>query len=137
MLQKLVPVEREVRSDSGRWYLRRTLPYRTAENHIEGVVVTFVDIAARKRAEDEILSSQERLQAVLDQMPTAVVMVEAPGGRLLFANNAGRDTLQAHLSHRPCPAIRRRRSIPMLSGRHAGGEFYRARGMAAGARAGQ
>ena len=29
VLQRLVPVEREVRSHSGRWYLRRTLPYRT------------------------------------------------------------------------------------------------------------
>ena len=74
VLQKLVPMEREVRSHSGRWYLRRTLPYRTAENHIEGVVVTFVDIAARKRAEDEIIGARERLQAVLEQMPTAVVI---------------------------------------------------------------
>ena len=51
VLQHLVPVEREILSHSGRWYMRRMLPYRTAENRIEGVVITFIDIGAHKRAE--------------------------------------------------------------------------------------
>jgi two-component system CheB/CheR fusion protein len=85
-LQRLAPIEREIQSDSGRWYLRRSLPYRTHESQIEGVVIIFIDIDARKRAEAETLANQQRLQAVLEQMPTAVVMVCAPDGRLLFAN---------------------------------------------------
>ncbi len=125
VLQKLVPVEREMRSHSGRWYLRRTLPYRTAENHIEGVVVTFVDIAARKLAEAEILSTRARLQATLEQMPTAVVMVQAPGGRLLFANKQAaslfNNSFATPVPGDPMPAF-----YPILSGKHAGGEFYRA-----------
>lgn len=52
VLDNLVPVEREVRSDDGRWYARRVLPYRTMEDRIEGVVLTFVDISDRKRAHD-------------------------------------------------------------------------------------
>ncbi|HYP88473.1 MAG TPA: ATP-binding protein, partial [Polyangiaceae bacterium] len=52
VLDHLVPVEREVRSDDGRWYARRVLPYRTVEDRIEGVVITFVDISDRKRAQD-------------------------------------------------------------------------------------
>jgi two-component system, chemotaxis family, CheB/CheR fusion protein len=125
VLQKLVPVEREIRSHSGRWYLRRTLPYRTAENHIEGVVITFVDIAARKLAEAEILSTQARLQSTLEQMPTAVVMVQAPGGRLLFANKQAaslfNNSFPTPVPGDPMPAF-----YPILAGRHAGGEFYRA-----------
>jgi two-component system CheB/CheR fusion protein len=125
VLQKLVPVEREIRSDSGRWYLRRTLPYRTAENHIEGVVVTFVDIGARKRAEQEILSTQARLQAVLEQMPTAVVMVQVPGGRLQFANKQAaalfNNTFPTPVPGDPLPPF-----YPILAGRHMGGEIYRA-----------
>ncbi|MFX5817321.1 PAS domain-containing protein, partial [Acinetobacter baumannii] len=31
-------------------YLRRILPYRTSDNRIDGVVITFVDITDRKRA---------------------------------------------------------------------------------------
>jgi two-component system CheB/CheR fusion protein len=86
VLQRLIPVDREMQSNSGRWYLRRTLPYRTTENHIEGVVITFVDIAARKRAEDEIVGTRERLQAVLEQMPTAVLITDVPGGHVTYAN---------------------------------------------------
>ncbi len=125
VLQKLVPVEREIRSHSGRWYLRRTLPYRTAENHIEGVVVTFVDIAARKRAEEEILSTRERLQAVLEQMPTAVVMVQAPGGRLMFANKQA-EALFNYSFPTPVPGDPLPAFYPTLAGKHIGGEVYRA-----------
>ncbi|HYP97080.1 MAG TPA: chemotaxis protein CheB [Polyangiaceae bacterium] len=52
VLDRLVPAEREVHSNDGRWYLRRVLPYRTADDRIEGVVITFVDISDRKRVED-------------------------------------------------------------------------------------
>jgi two-component system CheB/CheR fusion protein len=86
VLAKLVPLESEVHSHSGRWYLRRTRPYRTEDNHIGGVVITFVDISARKRAEEAIAAAQERLQVVIEQMPAAVLMVEAPAGKLLLAN---------------------------------------------------
>jgi PAS domain-containing protein len=51
VLDRLVPAEREVRGNDGRWYARRVLPYRTADDHIEGVVITFMDITDRKRAE--------------------------------------------------------------------------------------
>jgi two-component system CheB/CheR fusion protein len=86
VLKRLVPLETEICSASGRWYLRRVLPYRTSENQIAGIVVTFVDIAARKQAEQEILETRENLHAVLEQLPTAVVIAEAPGGRLILAN---------------------------------------------------
>ena len=52
VLKKLTTLEAEVPSDAGRWYLRRMLPYRTQDNHIAGVVVTFSDITERKHAAD-------------------------------------------------------------------------------------
>ncbi len=51
VLDRLAPIEREISGDDGRHYLRRALPYRTLDNRIDGVVVTFVDITARLRAE--------------------------------------------------------------------------------------
>ena len=38
----------------GSWYLIRLRPYRTVEDKIDGVVVTFVDIGERRRAEDAL-----------------------------------------------------------------------------------
>ena len=54
VVERLVPLEREVRSHSGRWYLRRLLPYRTADHHVDGVVMTFIDITKSKRAEEDM-----------------------------------------------------------------------------------
>src|SRR5262249_23137938 len=54
VLGKLIPVECEIHSHSGRWYQCRTLPYRTTDNRIDGVVITFVDITSRKHAEDAL-----------------------------------------------------------------------------------
>jgi PAS domain-containing protein len=46
VLGQLIPIQREVRDDAGRWYLARVLPYRSSTDRIEGVVITFVDVTA-------------------------------------------------------------------------------------------
>ena len=48
VLQTFVPIEREVEAQSGVWFIRRILPYRTHDNEVEGVVITFTDITERK-----------------------------------------------------------------------------------------
>ncbi len=48
VFETLRTVEREVRDAGGRWFLMRILPYRTSEDRIDGAVLTFVDISARK-----------------------------------------------------------------------------------------
>ena len=98
VLARLAPLEAEALSHSGRWYLRRTLPYRTDDNRIGGIVVTFVEITARKHAQQAVEAAQARLQAVIEQMPAAVLMVEAPSGKLLLANR-----LAATLFHQEFP----------------------------------
>ena len=52
VLEKLVPVEREVGLPDGKWFLARLLPYRTIEDQIAGVVASFIDITERKQAEE-------------------------------------------------------------------------------------
>ena len=86
VLAKLAPLESEVQSHSGRWYLRRTLPYRTEDDRIAGVAITFIDISARKQAAQAIEAERLRLQAVIEQLPAAVLLVEAPSGKLLYGN---------------------------------------------------
>lgn len=52
VLNDLISREAEVQTKEGGWFLMRVRPYRTAENVIEGVVITFVDITDRKRMEN-------------------------------------------------------------------------------------
>jgi two-component system CheB/CheR fusion protein len=61
VLSNLVSVTREISGENGAWYACRILPYRTKENHIEGVVITFVDVTARKQAEEALNAA--KLQA--------------------------------------------------------------------------
>jgi signal transduction histidine kinase len=49
--------------DDDRSYLMRLTPYRTSEDHIEGVVLTFVDITARRRAELALQQAHGELEA--------------------------------------------------------------------------
>ncbi|RZL04279.1 MAG: hypothetical protein EOP36_01315 [Rubrivivax sp.] len=62
VLEQLVPVEREVRQSDGTYFLARLLPYRTIEDHIAGVVLTFVDITDRKRNEEALRLARDELE---------------------------------------------------------------------------
>ncbi|MGB8422089.1 chemotaxis protein CheB [Paraburkholderia sp.] len=50
VLQSLVPIEREVESGGDVWFTRRILPYRTQDEEVAGVVITFTDITESKQS---------------------------------------------------------------------------------------
>ena len=64
VLDSLVPREVEVQTRAGEWYLMRIRPYRTLENVIEGAVVMFVDITARKQMESALEEASLRETAL-------------------------------------------------------------------------
>jgi two-component system, chemotaxis family, CheB/CheR fusion protein len=51
VLYKLQTIEREVNANDGRIFLIRILPYRTEEDRINGVVMTFIDMTQHKKTE--------------------------------------------------------------------------------------
>jgi two-component system CheB/CheR fusion protein len=71
VLDELVVVEVEVAHEDGRHFLARMLPYRTAENVIAGVVMTFVDITRRRKAEETLDSNREQLRVALTEAESA------------------------------------------------------------------
>ncbi|PPQ34737.1 CheR family methyltransferase [Rhodopila globiformis] len=62
VLNDLTPIEREVQSRNGGWFLVRIRPYRTVDDKIDGVVVTFIDITDRRRIEQALRDSETRLR---------------------------------------------------------------------------
>ena len=60
VIERLEVKEREVEGEDGRWHLVHARPYRTAEDRIDGVVITFVDITRRKADEAALRASAER-----------------------------------------------------------------------------
>ena len=61
MLKDLIPIEREIEAQTGAWFLRRILPYRTQDGEVEGAVITFIDITERKHVAKTLETS--KLQA--------------------------------------------------------------------------
>ena len=62
VLHTLVPLEREIEAQSGAWYVRRILPYRTQDGGVEGVVITFVDITGRKHTADALEAAERQAE---------------------------------------------------------------------------
>ncbi|MBB4200338.1 histidine kinase [Rhodoblastus sphagnicola] len=63
VLAKHLPVEREIETPDGRWFMRRILPYRTQAGGVEGVVITFVDMTERKIVSDALETAKHRAEA--------------------------------------------------------------------------
>ena len=82
VLSTLQPIEREVGITDGRVFIMRVLPYRTAEDRINGVVLTFVEITDRKRAEEAMSRSEEKYRTLFDSMDEGVATME-----LIFDQN--------------------------------------------------
>lgn len=66
VLASLVYIEKQVSSSVGLWYMAKIMPYRTMENVIDGVVITFADITAYKRLEMELRPKPLRAEAPPD-----------------------------------------------------------------------
>ena len=63
VLDTMLFVERQVATSDGRWFLARIMPYRTVDNVIDGVVMTFSDITTAKGLEAELRQANKELQS--------------------------------------------------------------------------
>lgn len=67
VLRTLVFSEKQVASSTGRWFGVRIMPYRTMEDVIGGVVITFSDITATKTLEAELRQENAELKKLLQE----------------------------------------------------------------------
>jgi two-component system CheB/CheR fusion protein len=76
VLDTLVPREREVRTVSGAWYLARIQPYRTLDNVIDGVVLTFTDITKRMLAESAMKDARELAESIVNTVREPLIVLD-------------------------------------------------------------
>jgi two-component system CheB/CheR fusion protein len=62
VLRTLVPAEKPIDARDGRWFTVRIMPYRTLDDRIDGVVVTFADITTAKTLEAKLRAKQAGLE---------------------------------------------------------------------------
>jgi len=86
VLDTLVPMEREVCTTGGTWYLARIQPYQTVDNMIDGVVLTFSDVTERVQAL-AVRKARGLADAIVDAVPNPIVVLDS-ALNVLSANQA-------------------------------------------------
>ncbi len=91
VLDRLTPIEREAEDKEGRWHLVRILPYRSAADRIAGVVITLIDITARKKSEQEIANARHYAEAIVETLHEPLLILHpdltVKGGNEAFYNH--------------------------------------------------
>jgi two-component system CheB/CheR fusion protein len=82
VLRTLVFKQSEVQTREGQWYLARIMPYRTADNVIDGLVLTFVDINPVKEAQKTLRRMSKVFTASLDP-----ILIVDLGGNIVDLND--------------------------------------------------
>jgi two-component system CheB/CheR fusion protein len=66
VLRTLAFSEKQITATDGRWFSVRIMPYRTTEDVISGVVITFANITAAKLLEAELRAENVRLNGLIE-----------------------------------------------------------------------
>jgi two-component system CheB/CheR fusion protein len=62
VLRTLIYKENDISTHDHRWFKVRIMPYRTLDDKIEGLVITFIDNTIAKKQEEELKRTIEILQ---------------------------------------------------------------------------
>jgi two-component system CheB/CheR fusion protein len=87
VLDTLIPREKEVEDVNGRWYMVRLMPYRTADNVIDGAVMTLVDIDRMKQAERKAALKWEFFESIVQTVREPLLVLDGKL-RVVSANDA-------------------------------------------------
>jgi two-component system CheB/CheR fusion protein len=118
VLTTLTPLGREIEAENGCWYIRRILPYRTQDNRIDGVVITFSDISEMKAADQEIQAARAYSDNIIDTIRQPLVVLD-DGLRFVSANRSFYGTFGLQ----PGEAVGK--PLEIIAGPHAGAQGLR------------
>ncbi len=76
VLETLLPWEKEVQAKDGEWYLARIWPYRTLDNVIEGVVLTFTNITRLRESEEAAQQAREYAENIVDTVREPLLVLD-------------------------------------------------------------
>lgn len=76
VLSTLAFKQTAISTTDGRWFNVRIMPYRTEDNRIAGVVITFSDITVSKKLEAVLREKSSTFNAVLDELAVPMLCVD-------------------------------------------------------------
>ena len=90
VLRTLRFVEKQIPTKDGRWLSTRIMPYRTLDDKIDGLVITFINISNLKETDDK-LKETNQLNNLLLQFTSDVIIKLSPDWRILEFNTGAED----------------------------------------------
>lgn len=89
VLRDLAPLEHVVGTHDARWLMMRLRPYRTIDDRIDGVVLTFVDITEQREAVARMQESEERFRALVSATSDVIYRMNADWSKILMMHCRG------------------------------------------------
>lgn len=75
VIETLAAKEAEIKTKKGEWYNLRIMPYRTLDNFINGVVLTFTNISSLKLLENKMDTMVQYSRSIVNLMPTPALLL--------------------------------------------------------------
>jgi two-component system CheB/CheR fusion protein len=85
VIKDLIPVQNAIGTNDGRWFYVRILPYRTIDDRIDGLVITFTDITIAHQAE-ETLISEKNYRHFFESAKEGIFFLDMPTGKIIDLN---------------------------------------------------
>ena len=85
VIKTLISIQKEVETNDGRYYYVRIMPYRTLDDRIDGLVITFTDITAAKQAE-ESLKMENQYRRLFESAKDGILILNAETGMIMDVN---------------------------------------------------
>ncbi len=86
VIKTLVSVETAITTHDHRWYNVRIMPYRTLDDRIDGLVITFTDITTAKLAEKAMTISETRYRRLFESSKDGILILDAETGKITDVN---------------------------------------------------
>jgi two-component system, chemotaxis family, CheB/CheR fusion protein len=81
VIKTLSSIERASETNKGEWFNVRIMPYRTLDDRIDGLVMTFTDITQSKKLEAELKKSEMVFRELIEKSPDPCIISDFTGGR--------------------------------------------------------
>jgi two-component system CheB/CheR fusion protein len=93
VLEKLIPVQKEVVATDGKWLNLIIMPYRAVNNAVDGLVITLMDITDKKLAQQRERTSRLYAEHVVDTIREPLLVLNG-NLRVVSANRSFYKTFQ-------------------------------------------
>lgn len=90
VLRTLILIEKQIATKDGRWFSIRIMPYRTYDDRIDGLVITFFNVSGQKQIEVQLNESEQMNRLLFDLSSDKIIKLSPELKIVEFNTEAGK-----------------------------------------------